>query len=197
MTTIYVAAFLKEFSESEFNNHEKQMWEAFENIIPVDPDNTEIKSSLNIVRNIYPNIWRINSHAFSAILEMPGAKLLRGDCPSCGCESICPKTSDIYVCNHCGQRVRVSDSRIVRASGDCFVATAVYNDYDHPNVVTLRQFRDRVLVRYSLGRVMIRWYYRYGLSMARRVQSKPKLAATIRKLLHVFIKTFKSHSNHA
>ena len=35
-------------------------------------------------------------------------------------------------------------------AGACFIATAVYGDYDHPQVVKLRAFRDQVLMK-SLG----------------------------------------------
>lgn len=44
----------------------------------------------------------------------------------------------------------------------CFVATAVYGSYDHPNVLTLRAFRDRVLAKCAAGRRFIGWYYREG-----------------------------------
>jgi len=52
---------------------------------------------------------------------------------------------------------------------DCFVATAAYGSYLAPQVASLRQFRDQVLMKYRLGRRFVAWYYRVS----------PKLAATI------------------
>jgi len=48
----------------------------------------------------------------------------------------------------------------------CYIATMVYGDNDAPEVMALRQFRDNVLSRYLLGRLMIRLYYRYSPGFA-------------------------------
>jgi hypothetical protein len=53
--------------------------------------------------------------------------------------------------------------------GHCFVATAAFGDYDHPQVVLLRAFRDRVLAESAIGRSVIAFYY----------QASPPLAAWI------------------
>lgn len=55
------------------------------------------------------------------------------------------------------------------SGGACFVATAAYGDRMHPDVVTLRRYRDRVLVKYPTGRAFIRLYWRVGPVMAKRV----------------------------
>lgn len=57
------------------------------------------------------------------------------------------------------------------AGGSCFVATAAYGDRLHPDVVTLRRFRDQVLVRYPAGRAFIRFYWIVGPQLAKFVQS--------------------------
>lgn len=44
----------------------------------------------------------------------------------------------------------------------CFVATAVYGDPDAPQVLVLRQFRDRVLLATEEGRDLVRLYYHHG-----------------------------------
>lgn len=44
--------------------------------------------------------------------------------------------------------------------GGCYIATMVYGDYDHPQVMILRNFRDNFLSNYSLGRSFIQFYYR-------------------------------------
>ena len=53
-----------------------------------------------------------------------------------------------------------------KKSGSCFVATAVYEDYDHPQVIRLRAFRDHFLSGSALGRILIRIYYVVGPFLA-------------------------------
>jgi len=55
------------------------------------------------------------------------------------------------------------------ASSDCFVATAVYGNEDHPDVRTLRFFRDNFLSQNIAGRCFIYFYYQIGSSLARLV----------------------------
>jgi hypothetical protein len=45
------------------------------------------------------------------------------------------------------------------SGGGCYVATAVYGDYDCPEVWTLRRYRDYTLAKNMLGRAFIRSYY--------------------------------------
>ena len=42
---------------------------------------------------------------------------------------------------------------------DCFIATAVYGSRDAPEVRTLRDFRDNILMQSSTGRVFVDLYY--------------------------------------
>ncbi len=44
-------------------------------------------------------------------------------------------------------------------SYNCFVATAVYGDVNAPQVQTLRDFRDNVLMENFLGRKLVNFYY--------------------------------------
>ena len=62
-------------------------------------------------------------------------------------------------------KIRSSAER-VKKSGSCFVATAVYEDYDHPQVIRLRAFRDHFLSGSALGRILIRIYYVVGPYLA-------------------------------
>jgi len=52
--------------------------------------------------------------------------------------------------------------KIESRSGNCYVATATYQDAFHPNVVLLRDFRDRYLHKSLLGRLFIKFYYTFG-----------------------------------
>ena len=56
--------------------------------------------------------------------------------------------------------------KTTKKSGSCFVATAVYEDYDHPQVIRLRAFRDHFLSGSALGRILITIYYVVGPYLA-------------------------------
>ncbi len=55
------------------------------------------------------------------------------------------------------------------SAGGCFVATAAYGSYGHPDVVALRRFRDEILVLSRAGRAFIRVYRAHGPKLARFV----------------------------
>ena len=46
--------------------------------------------------------------------------------------------------------------------GYCYVATMVYGDYNHPNVIQLRNYRDNKLSKNKLGRIFIKYYYKHS-----------------------------------
>jgi hypothetical protein len=51
------------------------------------------------------------------------------------------------------------DNAIKKASGGCYIATMAYGDYDHPQVVRLRKYRDEVISKSFAGRGFIKIYY--------------------------------------
>ena len=51
-------------------------------------------------------------------------------------------------------------------SGSCFIATAVYGDYDHPQVIRFRNFRNQYLSDSIFGRLLIKIYYSVGPYLA-------------------------------
>jgi len=57
-------------------------------------------------------------------------------------------------------------------AGACFIATAVYGDYDHPQVKKLRTFRDQVLMKSPAGRKFVRWYCRVGPGIGECLEGK-------------------------
>ena len=84
--------------------------------------------------------------------------------------------------------------RIESKSGaTCFVATAIYGDPEHPDVVFLRAFRDIVLSQNQLGRKFIAWYWRLGPGLAQRVSESKILKAIFRKMVFLIVKGLKSH----
>ncbi|WP_273447104.1 CFI-box-CTERM domain-containing protein [Neolewinella agarilytica] len=68
-------------------------------------------------------------------------------------------------------------------SKDCFVATAVYQNPDHPQVDALRRWRDGALRDSVAGRAFIRWYYRVGPHLAKGVELMPGSRGVLRWVL--------------
>lgn len=50
--------------------------------------------------------------------------------------------------------------------GGCFIATAAFGSYLHPDVQELRKFRDRFLLNNRAGRAFVRIYYEYSPPLA-------------------------------
>jgi hypothetical protein len=70
--------------------------------------------------------------------------------------------------------------RIESKSGaTCFVATAAYGDWQHPDVKFLRWYRDTILVTTAAGRAFIWTYWRVGPYLAKFVTPFP----LVRKVL--------------
>ena len=69
----------------------------------------------------------------------------------------------------------------------CFIATAVYKSYDHPDVIVLRGFRDGILGRSVWGRRFVAWYYDKGPGYAKWLSGRPATASLVRFLLRVLV----------
>jgi hypothetical protein len=76
-------------------------------------------------------------------------------------------------------------------SSGCYIATMAYGDYEHPQVLILRQFRDEVLDKSALGKWFIKTYYHYSPKLVERLKNKRTLNSIIRKVLNQFIKLIK------
>ena len=72
--------------------------------------------------------------------------------------------------------------------GGCYIATMVYGDYEHPQVLVLREFRDNFLAHYVLGRAFIRFYYKYSPGWVKALKRNKIINKSIEKALNAFIK---------
>lgn len=76
-------------------------------------------------------------------------------------------------------------------SDGCYIATMVYGNYDHPQVIKLRKYRDNVLKNKFLGRQFIKAYYYTSPNIVKRLHDKDTINRLIRCLLDRFIKIIK------
>jgi hypothetical protein len=81
-----------------------------------------------------------------------------------------------------------SSGRYKSDSKGCFIATAVYGDFNAPEVILLRRWRDKVLSTTIFGRAMITLYYSMSPPIAQYLARSPRLSTHIRKLLDAFVR---------
>ena len=85
-------------------------------------------------------------------------------------------------------------SRLDMAEGGgdgCYIATMCYGDYNHPQVMVLRDFRDTVLLQHSWGQSFVRFYYRHSPNWVEHLKDKYLINKIIRKILDNFIIMYK------
>lgn len=87
------------------------------------------------------------------------------------------------------------DDEASHAGGACFVATAAYGDPWHPDVVSLRAFRDTHLVRFRLGRRFIRFYWQIGPKLARITTPNSRRGRLARYLLSLLVRVGRVAAN--
>ncbi|MBI2058827.1 MAG: Ig-like domain-containing protein [Nitrospirae bacterium] len=75
------------------------------------------------------------------------------------------------------------DIVLLAGGKSCFIATAVFGSSTAPEVVSLRRFRDDILLTSAIGRRFVEFYYRTSPQIARWLQDKPALRSCLRFLL--------------
>jgi hypothetical protein len=90
-------------------------------------------------------------------------------------------------------QLNTSPSRSTSSSGSggCYIATMAYGNYDHAQVMVLRNFRDNVLTKYVWGRWFIDVYYRISPILVSVLKDQKTVHRVVRVVLDQFIKTLK------
>ena len=76
------------------------------------------------------------------------------------------------------------------SDGGCFIATAVYGDYNAPEVLELRDFRDNFLANHHYGIKFIKMYYKHSPIAANYISKNNILKFMARILIVMPVKTF-------
>ena len=76
--------------------------------------------------------------------------------------------------------------------GACYIATMAYGDYEHPQVLILRHFRDLYLAQRNWGKWFIKTYYKYSPKLVEKLKNHTFANKFIRKSLDGFISCIKN-----
>ena len=195
LITVYVTNYYGEIEDAEFESQMDSAMETLRNVMDVDPHATKIKKSFAYIQANHNKVYNLNKKFFDIIQEQPSASREENKCP--GCKELFNVTKydyGSYNCPSCHKSLSYSASGMKSVSsgyssggsssstdsGGCYIATAVYGDYDHPKVKLLRQFRDHVLSRSMIGRMFIKTYYFISPSLAKRLHPTSCISHLVR-----------------
>lgn len=78
----------------------------------------------------------------------------------------------------------------------CYIATMAYGDYEHPQVIVLRQFRDLYLSKYGWGQKFIKFYYTYSPRWVELLKNHSQINRLIRIVLDSFVCLWRKSSHY-
>lgn len=78
-----------------------------------------------------------------------------------------------------------------KAGATCFVASVAYDNPNHPDVMFLRGFRDKILSNSENGRAFIAWYWRNGPKLAKVVGKSAVLRGAAKVVISGFVRLLK------
>ncbi len=85
-----------------------------------------------------------------------------------------------YYSNEAFVRFQIQSSS---GSKSCFIATAAYGTPYHPDIDVLRNFRDKYLLNFDLGRAFVKLYYKFSPPVAHVISKSLLLRAIVLSLL--------------
>lgn len=83
--------------------------------------------------------------------------------------------------------IRLVDAGKIEKPGSCYIATAVYGDYNASEVIILRQYRDNVLSKNTIGKLFIKYYYAVSPKFADRLCMESLGCKMTRFLLNIVV----------
>jgi len=122
-------------------------------------------------------------------------------CKWCGKDFTSTYRVNKVVNDYCSKKCYTEDGslshRRYEGQSSCFIATATFNNYNHPVVHDLQNFRDNWLIKKKWGKSFVLWYYKKG-PLAAKLISKSNLLRffsfiIIIKPIHFLIMLFRLH----
>jgi hypothetical protein len=121
-------------------------------------------------------------------------------CNACGAKH----QQDKWICNKCDcvnkanntifHEVEIHNFVSFYETDSCFVATACYGNYNTPEVIVLRQYRDQVLLPTYFGALFVKYYYAISPPLANLIAKSDTTKKSIRKYFLQPIVNLLNHS---
>lgn len=83
------------------------------------------------------------------------------------------------------------DKILNKSKKGCYIATMAYGDYNHPQVLILRKFRDEKLSKSAFGSWFIKTYYRFSPLLVEKLKDVHWINRFVRTILNLIIKIIK------
>jgi hypothetical protein len=100
-----------------------------------------------------------------------------------------------YIGNEKVEKPNVSVNNQSQKKEGCYIATMVYGDYNHPNVLELRNFRDTYLKQSILGNGFVKLYYSFSPILVQKIKNYKTTNKFIKLILDKFIAKLKRRKN--
>jgi tetratricopeptide (TPR) repeat protein len=82
----------------------------------------------------------------------------------------------------------INRENVEGTSNFCYIATAIYGSYDAPQVLILRKYRDNVLLHSALGRIFVKFYYRFSPLIVKYIGNNNITNHVVKQLLNKIVK---------
>ena len=79
------------------------------------------------------------------------------------------------------------------SSDGCYIATAVYETYDCPELWVLRRFRDYGLRKSIIGTAFVQFYYAVSPRLVRRFRNAERVKRASKSVLDLLVRHLKKH----
>lgn len=79
-------------------------------------------------------------------------------------------------------------------SSGCYIATMVYGEYDAPEVIVLRKYRDGVLLSSSMGQTFVKCYYHLSPWVVRKTKNMSVVNKLFKNILNLFVNYIENHN---
>lgn len=176
------------------------------------PDLLLVRQKLGVTNSSYLKISSaVASAAINALVEKINAAQqmanitsdrdsLKGDVASA--LSTMSKISSLDMTSECRNYFNSNNSTLnsinsqLNPSGGCYIATMAYGDYDHPQVMVLRHFRDSYLSKREWGQKFINFYYANSPRWVETLKDHKRINSLIRKMLDSFVYIWKKISHY-
>ena len=89
------------------------------------------------------------------------------------------------------EQIRIEEYKKSKEKQGCYIATVVYNDFNNPNVLILRNFRDKKLKKYILGLYCIYFYYKLSPHLINILSKSKYINFSTKKILDFIVSVIK------